>query len=59
VPPDKVVKFPKPETPEPAADDEESEAIEELKAQVRKAMGELEKGKQVAAFNLLKRIVGD
>ncbi len=55
----KVVKFPKPAAEEPEEDDEESEAIEEMKAQVRKAMGELEKGKQVAAFNLLKRIVGD
>lgn len=60
VPPEKVVKFLQPEASPPTAeDDEESEAIEELKAQVRKAMDELEKGKQVAAFNLLKRIVGD
>ena len=55
----KVVKFPEPAAAEPEEDDEESEAIEEIKAQVRKAMAELEKGKQVAAFNLLKRIVGD
>lgn len=55
----KVVKFPEPPASEPEKDDEESESIEEIKAQVRKAMGELEKGKQVAAFNLLKRIVQD
>lgn len=55
VPAEKVVKFPEPKPPE----DEDSEAVEDIKAQVRRAMRELEKGKQVAAFNLLKRIVGE
>jgi len=59
VPPEKLVKFPEPLPREDDEDHEVSEAIEEIKAQVRKAMGELEKGKQVAAFNLLKRIVAD
>lgn len=57
-PDDKVVKFPEPAHSDPG-DDEESEAIEDLKSQVRRAMVELEKGRQVAAFNLLKRIVED
>jgi hypothetical protein len=49
-----VVKFPNPEEKNeegPTAD------IEEIKNQVRLAMRVLEEGKQVAAFNLLKRIV--
>jgi len=50
----KVVAF-KPQ----AEDDEEDEDISELKKQVRHAMAVLEEGKAVAAFNLLKRIVGD
>ncbi|MGA7905294.1 MAG: hypothetical protein WCA06_21910 [Terrimicrobiaceae bacterium] len=37
--------------------DEEGEATREIKNQVRRAMEMLEEGKQVAAFNLLKRIV--
>jgi hypothetical protein len=37
--------------------DKESEAIKEIKNQVRHAMEVLEQGKQVAAFNLLKRIL--
>ena len=54
-PPEKVVHFAKPEPPpEP---DEESEALQEIKNQVRHAMEALEQGKQIAAFNLLKRIV--
>jgi len=56
IPPEKVVKFPEP-TPKEDEEDDENEAIEEIKSQVRKAMAELEKGKQVAAFNLLKRIL--
>ena len=49
-----VVKFPNPKDDHedgPATD------VEELKNQVRLAMKVLEEGKQVAAFNLLKRIV--
>ena len=52
---EKVVHF---ERPEPAKEpDEEGEATREIKNQVRRAMEMLEEGKQVAAFNLLKRIV--
>jgi hypothetical protein len=52
---DKVVKFQKPEPAEqPVA---ERDDIKELKRQVREAMDALEEGKQVAAFNLLKRIL--
>ena len=40
-------------------DEDEDEDIAELKKQVRHAMAVLEEGKAVAAFNLLKRIVGD
>ena len=50
-----VVKFPIPEKDNeggPAAD------VEEIKDQVRLAVKALEEGKQVAAFNLLKRIIG-
>jgi hypothetical protein len=43
----------------PPAEEEEDEAIAELKDRVRHAMAVLEEGKAVAAFNLLKRIVGD
>jgi hypothetical protein len=39
--------------------DDEDEDIAELKKQVRHAMAVLEEGKPVAAFNLLKRLVGD
>lgn len=42
-----------------AAEDDEDEEIRDLKKQVRHAMAMLEEGRQVAAFNLLKRIVGD
>jgi hypothetical protein len=49
-----VVKFPKPE-------DEDAEGptaeVEEIKNEVRLAMKALEEGKQVAAFNRLKRII--
>jgi hypothetical protein len=50
----KVVPF----KPEPIEDEEDDE-IADLKKQVRHAMRVLEDGKAVAAFNLLKRIVGD
>jgi hypothetical protein len=52
-PPSKVVHFPK---PEPDHDDEDQE-IADLKSGIRHAMQMLEQGKQVAAFNLLKRLV--
>jgi hypothetical protein len=54
-PSEKVVHFTKPEQPDEP--DEEGEAIREIKNQVRRAMEVLEQGKQVTAFNLLKRIV--
>jgi hypothetical protein len=50
-PPDKVVHFPEP------SEDEEEQEITELKEEIRHAMRMLEQGKQVAAFNLLKRLV--
>lgn len=50
----KVVPF----EPAPPEDDDD-EAIADLKKQVRHAMAVLEGGKPVAAFNLLKRIVED
>jgi hypothetical protein len=52
-PPDKLVAFPKSESSE----EEDSNEVAELKRRVREAMDVLEQGKQVAAFNLLKRIV--
>lgn len=42
----------------PAEAEDEDEEVAELKKQVRHAMKVLEEGKAVAAFNLLKRIVG-
>ena len=51
----KVVRFAEPDSHEEP--DEESEAIQDIKNQVRHAMEILEQGRQVAAFNLLKRIV--
>jgi len=51
---DKVVVFRKPE-PEP--DEEEAEEVTDLKRDIRHAMDLLEAGKQVAAFNVLKRLV--
>ena len=54
-PHEKVVHFTKPELQEEP--DEESEAIQDIKKGVRHAMEHLEQGRQVAAFNLLKRIV--
>ena len=49
----RVVKFP---TPESEDGDALNDDLEELKNQVHQAMRLLEDGKQVAAFNLLKRI---
>ena len=49
----KVVHFPK---PEPDQDDEDQK-IADLKSGIRHAMQMLEQGKQIAAFNLLKRLV--
>jgi hypothetical protein len=54
-PSEKVVHFTRPEQQDEP--DEEIEAIKEIKNQVRRAMEELEQGRQVTAFNLLKRIV--
>jgi hypothetical protein len=52
---DKVVKF---QTPQPEKQPTvEADEIKELKRQVREAIDALEQGKQVVAFNLLKRIV--
>ena len=52
--PAKMVKFPAPKVEDK---DRPNEEIEEIKKQVRQAMKILEEGKQVPAFNLLKRIV--
>jgi hypothetical protein len=52
-----VVEFPKPHSNEQRPD--RSDEVEGLKRQVREAMDVLEQGKQVAAYNLLKRIVED
>ncbi len=49
----KVVVF------KPASQEDEDEEVTDLKKQVRHAMALLEDGKAVAAFNLLKRIVGE
>jgi len=54
---DKVVKFQKPEPAEQRAVASERDDIKELKQRVREAMDALEQGKQVVAFNLLKRIL--
>jgi hypothetical protein len=54
-PSEKLVEFPKPGASAEVSDHREE--LEELKRQVREAMDLLEQGKQVAAFNLLKRIV--
>lgn len=51
----KVVHFTKPEPQQEL--EVENEAIQGIKNEVRHAMEVLEQGKQVAAFNLLKRIV--
>ncbi len=55
--PARVLKFPNPKDED--EDEEESKVdVEDIKDQVRHAMKALEEGKQVAAFNLLKRIIG-
>jgi hypothetical protein len=54
---DKVVKFQKPEPAEQQAVASERDDIKELRRRVREAMDALEEGKQVVAFNLLKRIL--
>jgi hypothetical protein len=63
-PSEKVLHFTKPEPrdepgrPQPRHEsDEESEAIREIKNQVRRAIAVLEQGRQVTAFEILKRIV--
>lgn len=56
-PAEKVVEFPKPESNQQRSD--RSEEVDELKRRVREAIEVLEQGKQVAAYNLLKRIVED
>jgi hypothetical protein len=50
--PTKVVAF------KPAPREDEDDEIADLRAHVRRAMALLEDGKALAAFNLLKRIVG-
>ena len=50
----RVVKFP---TPTFENKDQPIEGVAQIKEQVRQAMKALEEGRQVAAFNLLKRIV--
>jgi len=52
---DNVIKFQKAEPDKSRA--AEADEIKKLKNQVREAMDALEQGKQVVAFNLLKRIV--
>jgi hypothetical protein len=52
--PAKVIPF---QSASPAEDEEESDEVAEIKAVIRRALKALEAGKQVAAFNLLKRIV--
>jgi hypothetical protein len=56
-PAEKVVEFPKPESNQQRSD--RNDEVEELKRRVREAIDVLEQGKQVAAYNLLKRIVED
>jgi hypothetical protein len=56
-PAEKVVEFPKPESNQQRSD--RNDEVEELKRRVREAIEVLEEGKQVAAYNLLKRIVED
>jgi hypothetical protein len=54
-PPAKVIHFPK---PEPDAE-EEDDSVAAIKGYARQALRALEKNNSVAAYNLLKRIVGD
>jgi hypothetical protein len=56
-PTEKVVEFPKPQSNQQRSD--RNDEVEELKRRVREAIDVLEQGKQVAAYNLLKRIVED
>jgi hypothetical protein len=51
----RVLKFPNPRN---ESEEESNVDVEDIKDQVRHAMKALEEGKQVAAFNLLKRIIG-
>ena len=51
----KIIEFPKPE----ADEEEEDDSVSELKGYVRQAIRALEKNNSVAAYNLLKRIVGE
>lgn len=51
---EKVVAF----KPAPPDEEDEDEEVTELKQHIRKAIGLLEDGKAVAAFNLLNRAVG-
>jgi hypothetical protein len=51
---EKVIHFAKPEHHEESR--EANEAVQDVKHQVRHAMELLEQGRQIAAFNLLKRI---
>ena len=51
---DRVVEF---SVPTPEDKSPPNEEVDKIKEQVRLAMKALEEGKQVAAFNLLKRIV--
>ena len=53
--PAKVIPFTKPTPPE--EEEEESEEVAELKAVIRRALKALELGKEVAAYNLLKKSV--
>lgn len=52
----KVLKFPKPEDDRP---DDSNPAVKEIKQQVRLAMDALQEGKQVVAFNVLKRVLSN
>ena len=51
----KVIHFPKPDKD----DEEEDDSVTQLKGYARQALRALEKNNSVAAYNLLKRIVGD
>jgi hypothetical protein len=52
--PSNVLPF---KTPDASEEDDEDTTVADLKRKVRRAMDVLEKGKAVAAYNLLKRIV--
>ena len=57
-PPKKVLQFPKPE-PDDREDEEndETDEVTKIKSDIRRALKALEAGKQVVAFNILKRLV--